>query len=56
MKIIFVRNPLRQQGPNSQHFIFFVTYEWGRNKFECYNIQDWKGLSVTNTKAYWAHS
>jgi len=26
------------------------------NNLECYNTLVWKGLSVKNTLAYWAHS
>ncbi len=28
----------------------------GPNKLECYIKQGWKGLSRTNSLAYWAHS
>jgi hypothetical protein len=39
------------QGPYSQHFIFFITY----NRLECYIILDFEGLLETNTQAYCAH-
>ncbi len=37
--------------PYSQHFIFFVTYEWA-NKLKCYIRKGWKGLPGKNTLAY----
>ncbi len=42
------------QGPHSQHFIFFVTYQ-SANKLECYITLSWKGLPGTNTQAHRAH-
>ncbi len=40
--------------PDSQHFIFFVTYEW-LNKLECYITRALKGLPGTNILAYLVH-
>ncbi len=42
-------------GPNSQHFIFFLTHTSGQ-KPECYIPLGWKGLPGTNTLAYWTQS
>ncbi len=36
------------QGMYSQHFIFFVTYEW-TNKLQCYITLGWKGFPGTKT-------
>ncbi len=43
------------QGPYSQHFIFFVTYEWA-DKLECFYLVSLSNLVFCNALAYWAHS
>jgi hypothetical protein len=45
------RELFRIQGPYSQHFVFFGTYEWAK-KIESYTTLGCKGLQGTNTLAY----
>ncbi len=49
-----IKNYEKDEVTHSQHFIFFITYEW-LNKLDCYITLGWKDLTVANTLAYWAY-
>jgi hypothetical protein len=55
LSMVLLKYQYMYEGPNSPPFIFSKLMN-GPNMLECYITIGWKGLSVTNTLAYWVQS
>jgi len=52
IKEVWLYSRVEHLVPYSQHFIFFVTFEWAQ---KCYITLGWKGLTGTNNLTYLAN-